>query len=92
MTGSNGLLAIEFSCDVSYSHLWVDAFPGMEWSRSLPESAGVRSKSSSAQRETRSVSRPHGEVGSLGKSEVNGCTFPKAGASCNGSLRVRRAR
>jgi hypothetical protein len=24
-------------CDVSYSHLWVDAFPGMEWSRSLRE-------------------------------------------------------
>lgn len=24
-------------CDVSYSHLWVDAFPGMEWSRSLHE-------------------------------------------------------
>jgi hypothetical protein len=23
--------------DVSYSHLWVDAFPGIEWSRSLPE-------------------------------------------------------
>jgi len=25
--------------DVSYSHLWVDAFPGIEWSRSLPEMA-----------------------------------------------------
>jgi hypothetical protein len=24
-------------CDVSYSHLWVDAFPGMEWSQSLRE-------------------------------------------------------
>jgi hypothetical protein len=24
-------------CDVSYSHLWVDAFPGMEWSQSLSE-------------------------------------------------------
>jgi hypothetical protein len=24
-------------CDVSYSHLWVDAFPGMEWSQSLLE-------------------------------------------------------
>jgi hypothetical protein len=24
-------------CDVSYSHLWVDAFPGMEWSQSLPQ-------------------------------------------------------
>jgi len=24
-------------CDVSFSHLWVDAFPGMEWSQSLPE-------------------------------------------------------
>ena len=23
--------------DVSYSHLWVDAFPGIEWSRSVPE-------------------------------------------------------
>jgi hypothetical protein len=23
--------------DVSYSHLWVDAFPGIEWSHSLPE-------------------------------------------------------
>jgi hypothetical protein len=22
-------------CDVSYSHLWVDAFPGIEWSQSL---------------------------------------------------------
>jgi hypothetical protein len=27
-------------CDVSYSHLWVDAFPGMEWSRSLREVLG----------------------------------------------------
>jgi hypothetical protein len=27
-------------CDVSYSHLWVDAFPGMEWSRSLREVVG----------------------------------------------------
>jgi hypothetical protein len=26
--------------DVSYSHLWVDAFPGMEWSQSLPEALG----------------------------------------------------
>jgi hypothetical protein len=26
--------------DVSYSHLWVDAFPGMEWSRSLREVFG----------------------------------------------------
>jgi hypothetical protein len=24
-------------CDVSYSHLWVDAFPGMEWSQSMRE-------------------------------------------------------
>src|SRR6202035_1631144 len=24
-------------CDVSYSHLWVDAFPGMAWSQSLRE-------------------------------------------------------
>ncbi len=24
-------------CDVSLSHLWVDAFPGMEWSRSVGE-------------------------------------------------------
>jgi hypothetical protein len=24
-------------CDVSYSHLWLDAFPGMEWSHSLRE-------------------------------------------------------
>jgi hypothetical protein len=24
-------------CDVSYSRLWMDAFPGMEWSRSLRE-------------------------------------------------------
>jgi hypothetical protein len=24
-------------CDVSYSHLWVDAFPGMEWSQSSRE-------------------------------------------------------
>jgi hypothetical protein len=24
-------------CEVSYSHLWVDAFPGMEWSGSLRE-------------------------------------------------------
>jgi Uncharacterised nucleotidyltransferase len=24
-------------CDVSYSHLWVDAFPGMEWAQSLRE-------------------------------------------------------
>jgi hypothetical protein len=24
-------------CDFSYSHLWVDAFPGMAWSRSLRE-------------------------------------------------------
>jgi hypothetical protein len=23
--------------DVSFSHLWVDAFPGIEWSRSIPE-------------------------------------------------------
>jgi len=23
--------------DVSYSHIWVDAFPGIEWSRSVPE-------------------------------------------------------
>jgi putative nucleotidyltransferase-like protein len=27
-------------CDVSYSHLWVDAFPGMEWSQSLREVLG----------------------------------------------------
>jgi hypothetical protein len=27
-------------CDVSYSHLWVDAFPGMEWSQSLREVMG----------------------------------------------------
>ena len=27
-------------CDVSFSHLWVDAFPGMEWSRSLREVLG----------------------------------------------------
>jgi hypothetical protein len=26
--------------DVSYSHLWVDAFPGMEWSQSLREVLG----------------------------------------------------
>jgi hypothetical protein len=27
-------------CDVSYSYLWVDAFPGMEWSQSLREVVG----------------------------------------------------
>jgi len=27
-------------CDVSYSYLWVDAFPGMEWSQSLLEVLG----------------------------------------------------
>jgi hypothetical protein len=27
-------------CDVSYSHLWVDAFPGMAWSQSLREVLG----------------------------------------------------
>src|SRR5258708_8268436 len=27
-------------CDVSYSHLWVDAFPGMVWSQSLREVLG----------------------------------------------------
>jgi hypothetical protein len=27
-------------CDVSYSHLWVDAFPGMEWSHSMREVLG----------------------------------------------------
>jgi hypothetical protein len=27
-------------CDVSFSHLWVDAFPGMEWSQSLRDALG----------------------------------------------------
>jgi hypothetical protein len=26
-------------CDVSLSHLWIDAFPGIEWSRSAPDLA-----------------------------------------------------
>lgn len=26
-------------CDVSFSHLWIDAFPGIEWSRSASEMA-----------------------------------------------------
>jgi hypothetical protein len=27
-------------CDVSFSYLWIEAFPGIAWSRSLPEAAG----------------------------------------------------
>jgi hypothetical protein len=27
-------------CDVSYSHLWIDAFPGIEWCRSATDLAG----------------------------------------------------
>jgi len=51
MVPPNVLHALEFDCpwhlsrayrrrtlsDVSYSHLWVDAFPGIEWSQTVPE-------------------------------------------------------
>lgn len=47
--------------DVSISHLWVSAFPGIEWARSLPEMAAYAVRRFSPSAETRALRQAFAE-------------------------------